>query len=373
MSLFRCPICAQPLEKQPGRYLCPNGHSYDCAAAGYVHLLPVRQKHSKLPGDDKEMVRARKDFLSAGYYRPLCLALEALADQHTGMEPVVVDSGCGEGYYTAGIFNRLTAAGKKPTIAGIDLSKFALRWAAKRQKEIECAVDSADHLPVADRQADLFLNCFSPLALEEFRDCYCVGGIDLSRTTDLTACTAVIEKGGTLYVFARFFLPAERIEEATARDGIPYQAYIQRGFLVPSGDNYVDYRDCFAWFRTLVERYQIFPLKIGYDRYTAQYLVQEMKQYGFHMDDVFQGTNLTPVIRETEGLIKDGVFAIGDNDLLKIHLLDMALKTEAESGRCRPVKINASAHIDGGAALLDAMTVRQKYYAEIGEQLRNEG
>ena len=213
----------------------------------------------------------------------------------------------------------------------------------------------------------------APLALEEFRDCYCVGGIDLSRTTDLTACTAVIEKGGMLYVFARFFLPAERIEEATARDGIPYQAYIQRGFLVPSGDNYVDYRDCFAWFRTLVERYQIFPLKIGYDRYTAQYLVQEMKQYGFHMDDVFQGTNLTPVIRETEGLIKDGAFAIGDNDLLKIHLLDMALKTEAESGRCRPVKINASAHIDGGAALLDAMTVRQKYYAEIGEQLRNEG
>lgn len=213
----------------------------------------------------------------------------------------------------------------------------------------------------------------APLALEEFRDCYCVGGIDLSRTTDLTACTAVIEKGGTLYVFARFFLPAERIEEATARDGIPYQAYIQRGFLVPSGDNYVDYHDCFAWFRTLVESYQIFPLKIGYDRYTAQYLVQEMKQYGFHMDDVFQGTNLTPVIRETEGLVKDGAVCIGDNDLLKIHLLDMALKTEAESGRCRPVKINASAHIDGGAALLDAMTVRQKYYAEIGEQLRNEG
>lgn len=84
MSLFRCPICAQPLEKQPGRYLCPSGHSYDCAAAGYVHLLPVRQKHSKLPGDDKEMVRARKDFLSAGYYHHLCQALEDLADRYTG-------------------------------------------------------------------------------------------------------------------------------------------------------------------------------------------------------------------------------------------------------------------------------------------------
>ena len=88
---------------------------------------------------------------------------------------------------------------------------------------------------------------------------------------------------------------------------------------------------------------------------------------------MFQSYNLTPVIRETEGLIKDGVVCIGDNDLLKVHLLDMALKTEAESGRCKPVKMGANAHIDGGAALLDAMTVRQKYYAEIGEQLRNGG
>lgn len=211
------------------------------------------------------------------------------------------------------------------------------------------------------------------LHLEDFRGCYCVGGIDLSRTTDLTACTAIVEKNGRLYVFAKFFLPAEKIEEATARDGLPYAAYIQRGILKPSGDNFVDYKDCFEWFRSLVDEYQIYPLKVGYDRYTAQYLVQDMAKYGFHMDDVFQGYNLTPVIRETEGLIKDGAVYIGDNDLLKVHLLDMALKTEAESGRCKPVKMSANAHIDGGAALLDAMTVRQKYYAEIGEQLRNGG
>lgn len=210
------------------------------------------------------------------------------------------------------------------------------------------------------------------LPMEDFRGSYCVGGIDLSRTTDLTACTIIIEKEGKLYVFAKFFLPGERIEEATARDGLPYAAYVQRGLLVPSGDNFVDYQDCFAWFCKLVEEYQIYPLKIGYDRYTAQYLVQDMKQYGFHMDDIFQGFNLTPVIRETEGLMRDGAFCIGDNDLLKVHLLDMAMKTEAESGRCKPVKMSANAHIDGGAALLDAMTVRQKYYAEIGEQLRNE-
>lgn len=213
--------------------------------------------------------------------------------------------------------------------------------------------------------------CNQPLDLEQFRNCYCVGGIDLSRTTDLTACTAVIEKQGRLYVFAHFFLPAERLEEATARDGLPYSIYVQRGFLTLSGDNFVDYHDCFDWFRMLIEQYQIYPLKVGYDRYTAQYLVQDMKNYGFHMDDVFQGFNLTPVIRETEGLMRDGAFDIGDNDLMKVHLLDMAMKTEAESGRCKPVKMSAKAHIDGGAALLDAMTVRQKYYAEIGEQLKN--
>lgn len=210
------------------------------------------------------------------------------------------------------------------------------------------------------------------LELEQFRDTYCVGGIDLSRTTDLTACTVIIERSGKLYVFAKFFLPAEKLEEATARDGLPYSAYVRRGILKLSGDNFVDYHDCFNWFKTLVEQYQIYPLQVGYDRYTAQYLVQDMKQYGFHMDDVFQGFNLTPVIRETEGLMRDGAFCIGDNDLLKVHLLDMAMKTEAESGRCKPVKMSANAHIDGGAALLDAMTVRQKYYAEIGEQLRNE-
>lgn len=211
-----------------------------------------------------------------------------------------------------------------------------------------------------------------PLRLEDFRSTYCVGGIDLSRTTDLTACVAIIERRGKLYVFARFFMPAEKLEEATARDGLPYAIYVQRGWLTLSGENFVDYHDCFNWFRMLIEQYEIYPLKVGYDRYTAQYLVQDMAAYGFQMDDVFQGFNLTPVIRETEGLLKDGAFCIGDNDLLKAHLLNMGVKTEVESGRMKPIKISVTDHIDGGAALLDAMTVRQKWAAEIGQQLKNE-
>lgn len=209
------------------------------------------------------------------------------------------------------------------------------------------------------------------LTLEDFRDSYCVAGIDLSRTTDLTACVAVIEKAGLLYVFAKFFLPSEKIEEATVRDGLPYSAYIQRGFLVPSGENFIDYHDCYNWFTQLVEEYRIYPLKVGYDRYTAQYLVQDLNQYGFHMDDVYQGNNLTPVINEMEGLMADGVINIGDNDLLKVHLLNMAKKVEVETERCRIVKIGKNDHIDGGAALLDALCVRQKWYTEIGEQLKN--
>ena len=213
----------------------------------------------------------------------------------------------------------------------------------------------------------------APLNLAEFKNCYCVGGIDLSRTTDLTACVAVIEKNERLHVFAHFFLPGERLQEATERDRLPYAAYVQRGLLTLSGDNFVDYHDCFAWFRALIEKYKIYPLQVGYDRYTAQYLVQDMREYGFHMDDVFQGYNLTPVIREAEGLLKDGAVDIGDNDLLKIHLLNAALKNEGDSGRCKVVKISAADHIDGCAALLDALTVRQKYYAEIGRQLKNAG
>ena len=211
----------------------------------------------------------------------------------------------------------------------------------------------------------------APLKLEDFRNSYCVGGIDLSQTRDLTACTVVIEKGGELYVFAQFFLPAERIDEAIQRDGVPYNIFIERGLLKLSGDNYVDYHDCYEWFVRLVEDYQIFPLQVGYDRYSAQYLVQDMEQYGFHMDDVYQGENLYPVILETQGQLEDGTLHIGDNDLLKSHLLNSAIKMSTERGRGRLVKINPSMHIDGTAALLDAMTVRQKWFAEIGEQLRN--
>lgn len=210
------------------------------------------------------------------------------------------------------------------------------------------------------------------LNLEDFRSSYCVAGIDLSQTTDLTAATVVIEKDGELYVFAKFWLPAEKIDEAISRDGVPYNIYIQRGLLDVSGDNFVDYHDCYNWLTSLVEDYEILPLQVGYDRYSAQYLVQDLERYGFRTDDVYQGDNLWGVLQEMEGLFKDGKVHIGDNDLLKIHLLNSAIKMSVERGRGKLIKLNPTAHIDGVAALADAFCVRQKWFSEIGDRLQNE-
>ena len=218
---------------------------------------------------------------------------------------------------------------------------------------------------------DITLCMGDALKLEDFRKSYCVGGIDLSMTTDLTSCCVLIEKDRELYVFSKFFLPAEKIEEATERDQIPYRAYIERGFLQISGEHFVDYNDCFMWFKELVEKYDILPLQVGYDRYNSQYLIQDMTAYGFHMDDVYQGTNLTPVLREMEGHIKEGHVHIGDNDLLKIHFLNSAIKLDTDNNKIRLVKLSPSAHIDGMAALSDAFCVRQKWFNDIGHQLMN--
>ena len=160
-SLFTCPICAAPLERGERAYACPNGHAYDKAREGYVHLLPANKKHSKAPGDDKGMAEARRRFLSGGYYGHLLAALCALGAEYAPPGEAVLDSGCGEGYYTAGLWEALG----RPPLAGIDLSKPSVRLAARRVPEGEFAVASAYHLPLADASVGLVLNCCSPLAL----------------------------------------------------------------------------------------------------------------------------------------------------------------------------------------------------------------
>lgn len=210
-----------------------------------------------------------------------------------------------------------------------------------------------------------------PLSLEDFKGCYCVGGIDLSRTTDLTAASIVINRDGINHIFTRFYMPQKRYEVAINEDNTPYNIYRDRGFLFISGENQVDYKDVYNWFIELVKVYKIKPLKIGYDKYSANYLVEDLKTAGFHTDDVYQGTNLTPVLHEFEGNLKDGLFDFGDNSMLAAHFLNVAVDINLNDSRMKPVKIEKRMRIDGAMSVFDALTMVSKYHNEIGKKLLN--
>lgn len=175
-SLFRCPVCGRPLMRDERTYHCEGGHSHDIAREGYTYLLPVNRRHSKAPGDDRAMTAARSAFLDRGYYAFLRDTLCTLALQYTPHAPAVLDAGCGEGYYTEAMHNALSHAGKQPMTAGIDISKSMVRRAARRTRQVELAVSSVYHLPAADKTFDLLLDCFSPLAIEEFHRVLKPGG-----------------------------------------------------------------------------------------------------------------------------------------------------------------------------------------------------
>lgn len=197
---------------------------------------------------------------------------------------------------------------------------------------------------------------------EDFRGCYGVGGIDLSRTTDLTAASIVIKKSGTDYLFTQFFMPENKIDELSDRDHIRYRKFVDLGFLTPSGQNFVMYEDVAKWFNMMRDTYQITCCVVGYDRYSSQYLVDKMQRDGYVMDDVIQGTNLTPIINEFGGFLRDGTVKTGTNGLLQSHFASVALKKVANDNRVRPEKVDQRKHIDGFVSVIDAYTVRAKWY-----------
>ena len=159
---LRCPICAAELYKAERTYRCENGHSFDVARQGYVNLLPVQQKHSAQPGDTKEQVSARRVFLEGGFYSPSVEALCKLALKHKCVGPIL-DAGCGEGYYSSRLAESL---GQE--LAGLDISKEAVRAAAGRYKGPLWLCASAAHLPVADHSVGLLTSLFAMTAPEEF-------------------------------------------------------------------------------------------------------------------------------------------------------------------------------------------------------------
>ena len=213
--------------------------------------------------------------------------------------------------------------------------------------------------------------------ITDFANHYALGGIDLSQTTDLTSSCLLVEKEGTIWVISHFWLPGERLHEATQRDSIPYQAMIERGFLSLSGDQFVDYHDVFNWFERMRKEYKILPLQIGYDRYSSQYLISQLEQASYHCESVYQGWNLTGIEDTFEGMLREGkIRCMDDNDLLKIHLMDAAQQIETGTSaysRKKLVKVSKYAHVDGVAAILDAMCMRNNHWTEMGKRLQNGG
>lgn len=160
MSILCCPVCKGFLSRDEKIYRCPKGHCYDLAKQGYVNLLQSQRSSSRNHGDDRAMITARRDFLEKGYYAPLKAALQEKVYFYTAKNAVIADAGCGEGWYTEGLADR--------KVVGFDISKEALKWAAKREGFLHLAVASCYDLPMAEGSADGVINFFSPLADQEY-------------------------------------------------------------------------------------------------------------------------------------------------------------------------------------------------------------
>jgi 23S rRNA (guanine745-N1)-methyltransferase len=162
---FRCPHCAAPLDDRDPGVGCTNGHRFDRASEGYLHLLPAGRKKGPAPGDSAEMIRARRDLFDAGHYAPI---MAAVAEACAGRERVL-DAGCGEGGYLAAVTS--------PTRFGVDVSKPAIRLAARRYRDIDFAVASSYRLPFEDGSFDAVISVFAPRPFVEFARVLDQGGI----------------------------------------------------------------------------------------------------------------------------------------------------------------------------------------------------
>ncbi|MGX8701948.1 putative RNA methyltransferase [Caproiciproducens sp.] len=177
MTIFTCPVCREKLDRLAKAYVCKNGHSYDIAGEGYVHLLPPNKMHAKVPGDNQEMTASRRRFLGSGAYRLFSDKLNELVRAYSRTKsPILLDAGCGEGYYTGRLCDDLLSHGFSPRVFGFDISKFAVKAAAKKYKSISFAVASSFAIPVSDGAADFALDVFAPVVESELNRVLKPGG-----------------------------------------------------------------------------------------------------------------------------------------------------------------------------------------------------
>ena len=165
-----CPICGEQLQIMDRQYRCSHNHSFDIARQGYVNLLTVQQKHSLNPGDTREQVLSRREFLEAGFYAPIAQALIRTA-KDLELSGQILDVGCGEGYYSTQLADALGAP-----LTGLDISKEAVRCAAAKYKGKQWLCATAAHIPVEDHSVELLTSLFALTLPEEFHRVLKPGG-----------------------------------------------------------------------------------------------------------------------------------------------------------------------------------------------------
>ena len=176
MTLFTCPVCGCPLNRLDKTLKCDHGHSHDISRYGYVNLLMSNKSSKKRHGDDSTMVLCRSNFLNKGYYAPIRRGVWRAIEKNCTENSVLLDAGCGECWYTAYIAKMLREKFPGSEIAGVDISKESLRYGAKRDRDLQLAVASTAHIPMASDFSDFVLNIFSPLETAEFRRVLKPGG-----------------------------------------------------------------------------------------------------------------------------------------------------------------------------------------------------
>jgi len=177
MFTFTCPVCSLPLVTAEGCCRCGRGHSFDIARGGWVNLLINRQSGSKRHGDDALMVRARSEFLGKGWYAPLLEGMWSLLGKRAVQDMHILDAGCGEGWYLNALLEKFGENGMTAQALGIDISRDAVKAAARRCPDGSFAVAGVTALPAASGSCDLIISLFAPVCLPEFSRVLRPGGL----------------------------------------------------------------------------------------------------------------------------------------------------------------------------------------------------
>ena len=206
------------------------------------------------------------------------------------------------------------------------------------------------------------LNNESKFNIEDLKDSYAIGGVDLSSTTDLTASVLLIKKDGKVYIIPHFFMPKDVLEKRMQEDSVPYDIWVKKGYITLSEGSQNDFSKVTEWFQKMVWDYGIRPLWVGYDPWNSKYWIDEMDDAGFTMEKVRQGVfTLSEPMKQLEADLKNHIVIYDNNPVLKWCLANTQAKVDV-NGNIQPCKLNSKyKRIDGAVALIIAYSVLNNY------------